>query len=93
MDPRNFDPDSSEEFPLLVFERIIGLFDQTDVQEMGFRFQLTYEDIFENSYEEVFRGPLFVLEEVESLSDAIGRYLWILEAEDAVVVHSEGRSG
>lgn len=93
VDRRNFDPNSSEEPPLLVFERIIRLFDQTDVQEMGLRFQLTYEDILGNSYEEIFEGPLFVLAEVESLSDAMGRYLWRLEAEDAVIVHSEGRSG
>lgn len=90
---RNFDLDSSEEPPLLVFERIIRLFGQTNVQKMGFRFQLTYGDIFGNSYEDVFIGPIFVLEEVDSLSDAIGRHLWAMEVEDAVIVHSEGRSG
>jgi len=93
VDIENYDPDSSEEPSLLVFERIIGLFDQSDVQEMGFRFKLTYEDIVGNEYEENLDGPRFVLEEVDSLSDGIGRYLWKPGAEDTVIVHFNGRSG
>lgn len=93
VDHRNFDPDSVENPPLLVFHRVLELLSKTDVREMGFRFQLTYEDIFENSYEEEFRGPLFRVEEAESLSDAMGRQLWTMDDRDFVIVHSKNRSG
>lgn len=80
-----FKPPSSSEYPpVIVFSKLIGILKDHSVEESGFRFVITYEDVLGNEFEDTIAGPLFDPNDVSTIEDSLGQPFWILKADKAM---------
>ena len=79
IDKYNLDEDDSEFPRLLVFHKLVEYLKGEGIDELGFQFILKYEDILGNEYEESIPGPLFDVEEIETLSEALTNHFWVMD--------------
>jgi len=77
----------------VVFSRLLDVLEMTDVEVLGFRFVVEYEDVLGNEYTEAFRGPLFKPDDVDSLSGALDNPLWDLEIDNKLSERMSGEAG
>lgn len=80
-----FEPPSSSDYPpVLVFTKLNEVLKEHNVEEAGFRFVISYEDVLENEFEDTIAGPLFNPYEVSTIDDSLDPPFWILKADRAL---------
>lgn len=71
--------DPEKEPPVMLFNDMIGVLKQKGVEEIGFQFILTYEDVLGNEYSKKLDSPIFEARKVSTLSDSLTANLWSRE--------------
>lgn len=63
----------------VVFTTLLDAVKKTNIKVLGFRFVLYYEDVLGNGYTDRLQGPMFEVDSVNDLSDALSGKYWFSE--------------